>query len=1219
MIGYDHTNTDSKSVIQCTGSLGFAFINVTTLKIARLSFTSCGAHFPGQVTAEEKFLFPEDFKTQILLRNTPVTFYFLQTTNVTIFEVAISNSTGAGLVGINMLGLSNISQSTFSGNTPNCLLLFLNSPSTSEVILPNIFNITNSQMMFGKLTDVLKKHNPRGATGLNIMLAQTTYKVHIYIDNIKSYSNMNKKQWCGNLRFYLRNWKCPCSMIQVKNIFSTNMISREDEIRVHLKSRLHGSSPTCKCTKPGEEEYTVSISDSYFAGVGIQVETNYKYYCYARIKLWNITVQDSTAQALHISRIKSIKIQDMNFTNTTGIRIEDSDVIASGRCQFIHNTGNMSIAGFFRSIISFHGDVEFIENMVQRIAVIIANNSTITFNQTAEIVGNKGRLGGAIGLFDDSQLVLGNQSKTTFLRNYAQQNGGAILIDGSNMNVESEAKVEFIDNEAYNGGALAFQNNARIILKPHSQLTFKNNAARQYGGALYVEEPTLKFTSYFDIKRVNCFIQPLEQLSSQAMMFSNNTAVSAGSTLYGGWVELCTTSTSTRIARIKVLFHFQEALHQLSPVSSNPTRVCVCIKNRPDCNITHYNVTTYPGETFQIPAVAVGQMFGTVPFSVHSTFSQMDSQKQIKELQRTQRVRGTCSNILYTIASSNPTEEMILTVDKLDKLPVEYIAQHQDKNKLPLVLRDFHLHIQLNPCPLGFMLNMSTSACNCDPQLTRHRINCSIDTQKVYRQSSKWINATLNGSQNKILVHNHCPFDYCKPESFDLNLEDPDEQCAFHRSGILCGACQHNLSHVFGTSTCRECSSLWTLLWVPVIALAGIALVVLLIVLNLTVSVGTINGLIFYANIVRANHATFFPPNTTNSFLSWFIAWINLDLGIETCFYNGLDGYVKTWLQFAFPLYIWLIVVLIIVFSHYSNKIAKLSGSNAVQVLATLFLLSYAKLLRIIITAFSFSWIKYPDKSIKVWLYDGNVNYLEGKHIPLFVAAVVLLLAISVPYTGMLLFIQCFQKLSNHKLLSWIHKLKPLFDAYTGPYKDRHRYWTGLLLLVRAALFIIFSVNAIANPTVDLLAITLTAFCLITHGVVAGRVYKTWILNAIEYSYLFNLSVLSCATFYMTASDQEVASGATGQDQKAVVYTSVAIALVTFKVIVMMHIVKKVKSFPQFNRIFSERVNSKLSTLRGRATLAMRRKRLHSPPPSPAVSSTSIQLRESLLEYCVND
>ena len=32
----------------------------------------------------------------------------------------------------------------------------------------------------------------------------------------------------------------------------------------------------------------------------------------------------------------------------------------------------------------------------------------------------------------------------------------------------------------------------------------------------------------------------------------------------------------------------------------------------------------------------------------------------------------------------------------------------------------------------------------------------------------------------------------------------------------------------------------------------------------------------------------------------WF-----LDLGIETCFYDGMDAYVKTWLQFVCPIYIW--------------------------------------------------------------------------------------------------------------------------------------------------------------------------------------------------------------------------------------------------------------------------------------------------------------------------
>ena len=90
----------------------------------------------------------------------------------------------------------------------------------------------------------------------------------------------------------------------------------------------------------------------------------------------------------------------------------------------------------------------------------------------------------------------------------------------------------------------------------------------------------------------------------------------------------------------------------------------------------------------------------------------------------------------------------------------------------------------------------------------------------------------------------------------------------------------------------------------------------------------------------------FFHGESSRSFLSVVIAWLNLDLGIETCFYSGLDAYAKTWLQFVFPIYIWLIMIMITVFSHYSTTVVRLSGRNAVPVLATLFLLSYARLLR---------------------------------------------------------------------------------------------------------------------------------------------------------------------------------------------------------------------------------------------------------------------------------
>ena len=376
--------------------------------------------------------------------------------------------------------------------------------------------------------------------------------------------------------------------------------------------------------------------------------------------------------------------------------------------------------------------------------------------------------------------------------------------------------------------------------------------------------------------------------------------------------------------------------------------------------------------------------------------------------------------------------------------------------------------------------------------------------------------------------------------------------------------------------------------------------------LNLTVSVGTINGLIFYANIVRVNHATFFPPNTTNSFLSRFIAWINLDLGIETCFYNGLDAYVKTWLQFVFPLYIWFLVIMIIVLSHYSMLAARLSGRNAVQVLATLFLLSYAKLLHIIITVLQSTDLEYLDNSVrKVWLYDGNVDYLKGKHIPLFIAALFLLL-ISLPYTAILIFIQYLQCWSSYRVLFWVKKMKPLFDAYTGPYKDRHRYWTGLLLLVRTVLFLIFSLNTRGSADINLLAITVTVLLLFMHGVLFGTVYKTWSLNFIEYSFFFNLGVLASATLYMTGAQQ---------GQLGVVYASVSIAFTQFIIIVTFHALKKFRSSHHCNRIYVNLVTKLRVTRSALKELFYKQKHPHQ-NTQPRVTHTRIELRESLLEYC---
>ena len=186
----------------------------------------------------------------------------------------------------------------------------------------------------------------------------------------------------------------------------------------------------------------------------------------------------------------------------------------------------------------------------------------------------------------------------------------------------------------------------------------------------------------------------------------------------------------------------------------------------------------------------------------------------------------------------------------------------------------------------------------------------------------------------------------------------------------------------------------------------------------------------------------------------------------------------------------------------------------------------------------------------KIWLYDGNIDYLKGKHIPLFIAALLLLL-IFLPYTTILIFIQHLQHWSSYRVLLWVKKLKPLFDAYTGPYKDRHRYWIGLLLLVRIVLFLIFSMNIRGSASINLLAIIVTLFSLLVYVALAGSIYKKRYLNVIEYSFFLNLGILASGTLYT--------STVTGQGQTAVAYTSVSIAFVLFIIIVVFHILTKLQ------------------------------------------------------------
>ena len=93
----------------------------------------------------------------------------------------------------------------------------------------------------------------------------------------------------------------------------------------------------------------------------------------------------------------------------------------------------------------------------------------------------------------------------------------------------------------------------------------------------------------------------------------------------------------------------------------------------------------------------------------------------------------------------------------------------------------------------------------------------------------------------------------------------------------------------------------------------------------------------------------------------------NLDLGIEMCFYDGMTAYVATWLQFIFPLYLLLIVLGLVMASRYISRVEKITRKKVIPVIATLYLLSYNKIMMVTFRRlFSYNSIGY--------LYSGRTK-----------------------------------------------------------------------------------------------------------------------------------------------------------------------------------------------------------------------------------------------------
>ena len=790
----------------------------------------------------------------------------------------------------------------------------------------------------------------------------------------------------------------------------------------------------------------------------------------------------------------SINNSEIIFENNTahqgGIMIIDglgTMQIFDSQINFVNNScHHSSIMKCNRGIsfTSYSTCIAFRNNQVEHGGVMIFQetgkvkmyNSKIAFENNACLDSSIRSTDDAILLLLNSRVTL-HQSDLKFHNNTAPTTGGLTLIN-TILFTTGKVNASFEYNSGMDGGALSFYERSRIVPLDYSYfvLHFYGNRASRRGGAIFVDDSGYflnRFTQNLDLS----FIFSYGVYEMQAY-FSNDVAEQAGNEVFGGWID--------RVHNAENLFNFLDN-HPHNMATSNPTRVCMCANSSQVCNITEYTVDVFPGQMFAVEAVAVGQRFGIVPSLV--TVITGNGDRILDAGQYTQSTTRQCRSLYFTVSSKRNLEMINLTTQEF-RTPCKSLKGYTN---FQLLCNQFSMKVKLKNCPLGFVFNTHTKKCQCSLQIMSHvMVSCDFVTYSIVKAKQVWLLSKNTSGNYQIVIHDNCPYDYCQVKNniLSFKLELPDDQCAFNRSGILCGACQENFSQVLGTSRCKKCSNTYLIAVIPSIILAGFLLVWFLMVFNLTISAGTINGLIFYANIIRISRNVFFPPEISSSFLSVFIAWLNLDLGIETCFYNGLDAYAKTWLQLVFPLYVWLTVCLIVVASRYLVTISKIIPKNSLHVLATLFLLSYTKILQVITSVFSSTVLQYSDDlNIRVWFYDGNIEFLAGKHIPLFVVCLLLLTLLIIPFTLSLISIQGLQMISKFRLTYWIHSLIPFFNIYSKPYKLKHRYWTGVLLLIRLIVVVTVSFNVNNNPTVNLIAVAVTTFVLLAYASYMG-VYK---------------------------------------------------------------------------------------------------------------------------------
>ena len=413
----------------------------------------------------------------------------------------------------------------------------------------------------------------------------------------------------------------------------------------------------------------------------------------------------------------------------------------------------------------------------------------------------------------------------------------------------------------------------------------------------------------------------------------------------------------------------------------------------------------------------------------------------------------------------------------------------------------------------------------------------------------------------------------CYFQYFDDSYNDY-HHCTTNRTGRLCGSCEDGYSVPINLPTkCVQCDPLIGWGWFVTVQLLPVTVMVLLIiVLNIQLTSGSINALVFYSQILTTVYpgfssmfGTFCSYCPTHSYFSFimyncypalFLIPLNIFNLDFTLFLNDYPlcissattplGAISFWYMIGlYPLllllllYVWItlydrgykVIVLITRpihrllarFWHMTNIEPSLPHS-----IASIYLLCFMQLAA---TSFKLLDRSIHDDGKVAFFYDGTLNYFGWPHSFAGIFAIlVLILLVLIP----MLYIQLYPFKPFHKLLECLHLnnwqiLTSLGDVFTDPYKNGttnkldYRYFAGFYFLLRIIILLLYFIHVPILGVINYVqtiyiiktvrVIQICVFGIFSGAIMIFRPYQRDLNNFNEFIISLFLAVLSLLPF----------------------------------------------------------------------------------------------------------